>query len=300
MRLAAIDIGTNSTRLLAAEYCGRQLHPLVRELRTTRLGAGLVRSGFLSPTGKEATIGAVKAFREIAAALGAEATFLFGTSAMREAVDGADFAGLLQGETGLPVSVLPPDREAQYSYTGVVKSLPGHEDPCVFDLGGGSCELIWPTQAGNIRAVSLPVGAVYLTDQWLQHDPPLPGEVAAARVYIRNHFRSVFLPRRPLVGVGGTVTCLVAMALGMQDYDSARVHGTMLTPHTVKSQLAQLLALPARERALLPGVQQERAAILPAGALVVEEIFTLAGFPALTVSEGDILLGCLYHAISQA
>lgn len=297
MILAAIDIGTNSVRMLIAKQKA-ELVVLARELTTTRLGAGLQTSGYLSQAGKSATLAAVKDNVRKARQQGVDKIYILATSAMREAGDGAAFATLLARETACRVEIISPAQEARYSYTGVVQSLPELEQALVFDLGGGSCEFIWQ-HGPQIRTVSYKIGSLYLADRYFRHDPPSRQEVAAAQAFIRHNLQSLTAVTKSLVGVGGTVTALTSLELQMAAYDAKRIGGFCLTAAMVQSQLSQMLALPAAKRQKLVGMPPARAAILPAGALVVAELLASTNQASLTVSEGDLLLGYLYHAISS-
>lgn len=299
MRIAAIDIGTNSVRLLVAEVQGSMILPLSRELMTTRLGAGLMNTGFLSAEGKVATILAVQRFVACAQRLGAVSLTVFATSAMREASDGTYFARQLEAEIHMPVEILPFETEAAYSYTGVLRSLPDMSDAVVFDLGGGSCELIWRHEGQQLHC-SKKIGAVYLTDRFLASDPPNATDIGQARRFIDEQLAACPLPARPLVGVGGTVTSLAAMVMEMKDYDPDRIHGYCLSRRAVSELFLHMVQLPLSRRQELPGIQKERAAILPAGTLVVEALLRVGSRSSLIVSEGDILLGSLYHASGLA
>jgi len=296
---AVIDIGTNSVRLFVAVKEGNTFFPLTRQLVTTRLGAGLVSTALLSSEGKKRTLAAIRSFIATADRLCAEKILIIGTSAMREAQDGAFFAEQIQNQFGVPVNILPRETEALYSYTGVTLSLSSMTDLVVFDLGGGSCEIIW-SQAGQLVLCSQKIGAVYLSERFFAHDPPQAAEVELAQKFIRQQLAECCLPARPLVGVGGTVTSLAAMAMEMREYAAERVHGYSLSRPTVSRLLATMLSLPCPERERLPGIQKERAAILPAGTLVVDLLLAISGESSLLVSEGDILLGSLYHLSEEA
>jgi exopolyphosphatase/guanosine-5'-triphosphate,3'-diphosphate pyrophosphatase len=293
MIYAAIDIGTNSVRLLVATYRKGCFHPLKSALRTTQLGQKLASSGVLSPPGRQATLEAVTQFIEIARIMGAKKIVTFATSAMREAVDGYPFAMLLEAQTGQKTEIISAETEAAWSFVGVEKSLPNLTDMLVFDLGGGSCELIW-RQDRELISCSRKIGAVYLTDTYLHHDPPQKSEIEAACRFIREQLATCVAPPKPLVGVGGTVTSLAAMVMGLRVYDTERIHGSMLTHRSVQSNRALLLSKTAKERESIPGLQKERASIIPAGAMVVDNLLASLGMTHLTVSEGDILLGSLY------
>jgi len=299
LRCAAIDVGTNTTRLLIAERKGSKLKEIYRNLATTRLGAGLRQAGGLSAAGKAATLAAVRGF--VAEARRRECDFvrIVATSAMREATDGPGFARELTDAAGFQVEILPSDMEAWYSFLGVTESLETDGETLVFDLGGGSCELIWQ-EGCRLQTLSFPLGALYLTDSYLQHDPPLREEVAAARIHIRQCLDGCVPSAVRLVGVGGTVTSLAAVVKQLSRYDPAEVHGFYLAKRLVEEKLQLLLQLKEEERALLPGLQPERARILPAGVLVVDELLVAVDAPGFTVSEGDLLLGALYAVILPA
>jgi exopolyphosphatase / guanosine-5'-triphosphate,3'-diphosphate pyrophosphatase len=298
MICAAIDIGTNSVRLLVGSYAGGQFQPQFRELATTRLGSGLISTGFLSKTGRDATCDAVARFVRKALEAQAEEIIAFATSAMRDAADGREFAGLLEAETGQKILIISPETEAAWSFAGVEKSLPSSRGGLVFDLGGGSCELTWRF-AGQLFSHSIRIGAVYLSDTFLHSDPPTPAEAERARRFVREQLSRIGIPLRPLIGVGGTVTSLAAMAQRLDIYDPERVHGYLLTQHTVQKLLADMMGRSLAQRLQLQGIQPERAAILPAGTLAVDTLLTFCGQNKLIVSEGDILLGSLYALADQ-
>lgn len=294
MRLAALDIGTNSVRLLVADKTEQGLLPQHRALRTTRLGSGLINSGLLSPAGKEATLSAVLELRGLALSLGAAVILAAGTSALREADDGRIFSGELALAAGLQVQLLSPGEEAFFSYEGAAGTLPLSAEALVFDLGGGSCELAW-REDGVLQAHSLKIGAVYLTEACFRRDPPSGREVLLARRKIRRHLAGLNLAGKSLIGLGGTVTCLASIVAELACYDPDKVHGTVLARTDISRVLARLLTVPVKERLKIIGLQASRADILPAGALVVEEILLSCGEEKLTVSEGDMLFGLLLH-----
>ncbi len=293
MRFAAIDLGTNSVRFLAAEVSENSIKPIKKMLKTTRLGAGLVERGVLSQAGKEATAAAVMEFIALAHSLGVGKLKIAGTSAMREALDGQEFARSLSKQTGKDVEIISPDEEARLSYEGAAKSLRLPHQALVFDLGGGSCEFIWP-ESGNLRFASLKLGAVYLTEMFVRSDPPSTQEFKCIGHHVSKLLSCLTPAGMPIVGIGGTVTSLAAMEMQMTEYDEDQVHGYTLTAEMISSQLKRLLAVPLIERGAIPGVQPDRADILPAGALVVGEILTYFNATSLIVSEGDILMGMLY------
>lgn len=299
MFLAAIDLGTNSSRLLIAEKQGNKLLPVCRKMQTTRLGSGLSANGRLHVQGKKATLLAVASFLEIAESYRAAQLYIMGTSALRQADDGAGFCRELAAYAGCPVEVLSAEEEAYYSYTGVRKSLSLSDRILVFDLGGGSCELIWQSNH-KVETASYLFGALNLTEQYFRQDPPQPGEIAEARGYIQNLLDKSALQDKEIVGTGGTVTALASVALGLSAYDPGKIHGYFLPAEMVQEIFSKITAVPASARALITGLPPERAPIMPAGTLVVNELLAAAGAEGLVVSEEGLLLGRLYAAISQA
>lgn len=295
MRVGILDIGTNSVRLLVADRTPEGLHEVKRALITTRLGAGLINTGLLSAAGKKATLDAVLELRQVAMSLGVRAIRALGTSALREACDGREFASAISEAAGLEVEILSAEEEARLSYAGTVKTLSLLPGTLVFDLGGGSCEIIQPDDNEQLIINSLKIGAVYLKETFLHHDPPLPREVDRARCETRCLLAGIRLREGAVAGVGGTVTSLAAMVLGLEEYIPARIHGFVLSRQAVVKLLLRMLALTTEQRAALPGIQPSRADILPAGALVVDEILDYCRASCLTVSEGDLLVGALFH-----
>lgn len=298
MRLAAIDIGTNSTRLLIAELFQGTFTEKCRKLLITRLGHDLQRQKRLSDGGKKATLQAVGDFMHTIEQYGVDRVYIFGTSAMREARDGGVFARELTEISGVPVEILSPEAEAYYSFLGVKKSLTLEGQILVFDLGGGSCELIWQEQK-DIKTRSWRIGALYLTDTYFHHDPPAAAEIAAVRRLLRDCLQGLPAGER-MVGVGGTITSLAAMAQELRVYEPQKVHGYILTAHKIQHLLTKMLLVPTALRAQQFTLEPKRALILPAGALVVLELLAATGMTEVTASEGDLLLGRLYAAISSA
>lgn len=298
MRYAFIDIGTNSVRLAVMETGKDGLTEVTQALKTTRLGSGLAKTGKLSGEGREATLSAIREFCVLARAKGASVIRAFGTSAMREGRDGPSFAEEISKSLAVPVHILTQEEEAVHSFSGVLKTLADMpENPLVFDLGGGSCELSWYDR--GISHTSLKIGAVYLTEAFFLHDPPLDKEVAAAREHAGKWLARVPLSGKQPVGTGGTVTSLAAISLGLTAYNANRVHGFCLSRESVRFLLNRLLSAGVRERETFLGAIKDRAAILPAGTLVVDELLKQSGAEELLVSDAGILAGYAWSVISE-
>ena len=282
-RVAAIDIGTNSTRLLVADYSGAGLKRIETGLITTRLGKGM-SSGLLLQETMLSTADAVGLFYRKAINLGAESVVAATTSAVRDAANRTEFLELVKKRTGLTVRVLGGEEEAALSYRGVLSGLQVEPDSTVVvDIGGGSTEFIW-MHGEQLNLVSVNAGAVRLTD------------TAADEIVIYNILRPTLEEVKQsafecLVGVGGTVTPLAAIDQQLAVYDPKRVHGYSLSAASVNRILKMLNSMDMEERRKVPGLRPERADIIVAGANIVKIIMDGLGSEKMLVSECDILDG---------
>ncbi|MGB3960443.1 MAG: Ppx/GppA phosphatase family protein [bacterium] len=301
---AAIDIGTNSTRLLVAAVEEGEFIPRERGLVTTRLGADLTRGGRLMEEAQGRTIEAVAGFLERCRALGVERIRMGATSAVREAANGEEFSRRLKAATGLELEVFSGEREAGLSFLGVTGQLPlaAAGPTLVIDIGGGSTELIRGEGREIAAATSLPLGAVKLTESYLPawQAPVTPLQFQCLRQKVAEVLAGVeekfFTPAgEPLlvVGVGGTVTTLAAIYLGVERYVPELIHGTLLPRERLEEILENLCRLDLDSRKKLPGLQPERAEIIVAGTAILTTLLQHFNLPEVVVSEGDILLGML-------
>lgn len=296
-RRGAIDIGTNSVRLLVADVAEAgphpEVHPVERALTITRLGDALHAGSLLTPEAAARTAAVVEAYVARAAALGVPRPLVAGTYALRAARN----PEMLLARLPVPVRVLSGEEEAALGFDGVIAGL-RDLDPAapalVLDVGGGSVELTWGTARRGIQGSrSLPLGSVVMTRRALAHDPPDRGEIAALEGTLAASLDPVLIPLRPqtrrLVGVGGTVTTLAAMVQRLSPYDPDRVHGFEVTAEAVEGLLATMCRLPLDARRRLPGLQPERADVIIAGTLVVRHVLGALACRAITASETDLL-----------
>jgi exopolyphosphatase/guanosine-5'-triphosphate,3'-diphosphate pyrophosphatase len=283
-RIAVIDLGTNSIRLLVAE-AGKngQMKALEKKQAITRLGEGMA-GGYLLPEAIERTINAAKSYLNISRLWQAEKIIPVATSAVRDAVNQAHFLALMRKETGLKVCVLSGREEALYSYSGVLAGLPlSGVAPVVVDIGGGSTEFSWKVKEEMFSA-SVRAGAVRMTEN-PSSDKEIKDILTPALKEVHRASPQI------LVGVGGTVTALAAMAQKLKEYDSNKVHGYTLLLKQVEQILITLKNFSFEERRTLPGVQPERADIIEAGGRIVRIIMEDLGLGTLKVSETDLLYG---------
>ena len=288
-RIAAIDIGTNSTRLLVAERCGGGLKALETGLITTRLGEGM-GGGVLLPGAMERTMEAVNSFYQIALRLGAERVVAAATSAVRDASNRDEFLDGVRRKTGLRVRVLSGEEEAAMSYRGVLSGLAVvPRSTVVVDVGGGSTEFIW-NQEGRLRLASVNVGAVRMTEADLGEEA-VAARLSPALVEVQR------AQVKTLVGVGGTITTLAAIDQRLVLYDPDQVHRYCLTATNVSDILKMLKRMGVEERKQVPGLQPERADIIVAGVAIVKAIMDGLGQGQLLVSECDILYGLVLEEV---
>ena len=286
MIVAAIDVGTNTTRLLVADADGGTLRELHRETRITRLGEGVDRRRRLLPVPVARVRNALSDYRRTAESLGAERTLLVATSAVRDAENGEAFLGEVEWGYGFATRLLSGDEEAALTRRGVGALDPG---TLILDIGGGSTELVL-----DEVHVSLDVGAVRFTERFLHADPPGADELEACAAAVRAELPEI--APRAAVGVAGTLTTLAALDLGLAEYDRERVDGHALGLEGARTQLERLAGLPVAERRELPAMEPERAPVIVAGAVILVEALARYGLDAISVSERDILDGAALAA----
>ena len=291
MRVAGIDCGTNSIRLLVTDG-GEQLH---REMRIVRLGQGVDRSGLLAPEALDRTKAALVDYAAVIERLGTERTRMIATSAIRDADNRADFVAMVHDTLSVEPEVITGREEAELSYAGAVGTLDGvDEKVLLIDLGGGSTELVLGPHP--LRAHSMDVGSVRMTERHLHDDPPTPQQLAAAVADVQHALdtaaRDVPLDTgATLVGVAGTVTTVAAIALGLTEYDPARIHGARVSREQIEAVVDRLAHLDHRGRAAIPVIHPGRVDVITAGALVLRTVVERAAATEVVVSEHDILDG---------
>jgi exopolyphosphatase/guanosine-5'-triphosphate,3'-diphosphate pyrophosphatase len=301
VRVAAIDCGTNSLRLLVADVDTDTgtLVDLHRQMEIVRLGEGVDRTGRLGDAALERTFAVCDRFAEVIRDLGATRVRFVATSASRDAENRDDFVRGVLARIGVEPEVVTGEEEARLSFTGATRGLTGAEPPyLVVDIGGGSTEFVLGT-VDPVAARSVDVGCVRLTERHFADDPPTRAEidalVADADAAIALAAQVVPLAEaRTLVGLAGSVTTLTAIALGQTDYDATEIHGTRLPASTVVEVSDRLLAMTHDERSRIPVIHPGRVDVLNAGVLVLRRILVATGRSEVLVSEHDILDGIAF------
>lgn len=308
MKLATIDIGTNTTLLLVARQGedGGDVQVLDERAEITRLGRGIGAAGTdagpgaLGEAGIASTLAALRQFAGVIRQHGARLAVV-GTEALRRAPNAEAFLGPAAAILGTPVEVIDGAREAALTFRAAVESFPAAAAAgwmAVVDIGGGSTEVVLADRAAVRFQTSLPLGSVRLTERFIHTDPATAAELTAAEREIAGQLAKVPFPAAApvvLVGVAGTVTTLAAMAQDLASYDPARVHGWMLDAGTLRQQRGRLVAATQDQRERMVGLDPRRADVILAGALILEALLRQSGAPGVLVSDRGIRWGLLYE-----
>ncbi|MFI7704502.1 exopolyphosphatase [Nonomuraea sp. NPDC049480] len=308
MRVAAVDCGTNSVRLLIADVGDELIDDVDRRMEIVRLGQGVDRTGRLAPDALERTFKAMRAYRELIDRHGAVATRVVATSATRDAANREEFATGVREIFGVEPEVVSGAEEAELSFVGATKGLlrlsPETEVPqgplppyLVVDIGGGSTEFVVGYEHAE-AALSVDIGCVRLTERHLRDagDPPsaqaLEAVVSDIEAALDRVEAEVPVARaHTLVGLAGSVTTVAGMALGLPGYDPARIHHSRISAEQVHEVTRRLLAMTHGERAAVPVMHPGRVDVIGAGALILDRIVRRFAFSQVVVSEHDILDG---------
>ncbi|MFD7237745.1 exopolyphosphatase [Streptomyces syringium] len=305
-RVAAIDCGTNSIRLLVADAdpATGELKELDRRMTIVRLGQGVDRTGRLAPEALERTFAACREYAEVIKEHGASRLRFVATSASRDAENREDFVRGVVDILGVEPEVISGDQEAEFSFTGATKELTGRDDLAkpylVVDIGGGSTEFVVGEE--HVRAArSVDVGCVRMTERHLVHDgvvtdPPTYRQLSAIKADIEAALDQAeqtvpLTEARTLVGLAGSVTTVSAIAQGLPEYDSSAIHHSRISLEQVQEITGMLLSSTHEQRAAIPAIHPGRVDVIGAGALVLQSVMERIGAREVVVSEHDILDG---------
>lgn len=292
--MAAIDCGTNSTRILVADASGR---PLVRRNTITRLGQGVDRSRRLTPEAIDRVSATLRDYRKLLDEHGVSKVRIAATSAARDAENRDEFFDAAEAALGWRPELLSGEDEGRLSFAGATSDLDAANGPfLVVDIGGGSTEFIVGTTE-PIGLTSIDVGCVRLTERFLHGDPPHPGELSDAlsvvRVYLDDVVREVpqALDAARFIGLAGSVTTVAAVELGLATYDPERIHHFVLTRAAAEDVFRTLATERRDDRRANPGLEEARVDVIVGGALVLVAVMRYFEFDECLVSEADILDG---------
>jgi exopolyphosphatase/guanosine-5'-triphosphate,3'-diphosphate pyrophosphatase len=297
MRAATIDIGTNSVLLLVADSEGGALRPVLERATVTRLGEGVDRNRRLLDAACERTLTCLAEYAAALRELGVTRLDAVGTSAMRDAQGGQEFVARAAAILGIAPRVIDGNEEARLTFAGALSGLRQSGKVTVFDIGGGSTEIIVGTAGASERsiraAVSLNIGSVRLFERHLRSDPPTAEEMQSVRSDIALALAAAPKPEpnATLVGVAGTVTQLAALELELTAYDATRVHGYTLTRAAVDRLAARLASLDLAARRVIPGMEPARADVLVVGSAIAQAVLQWSGAAELVVSDRGVRWG---------
>ena len=291
--VAAVDCGTNSTRLLIGD--GRR--SVERLMRITRMGEGVDATGRLAPQAIDRVVGVLREFRSSMDRHGVTRCRVTATSAARDAANRDEFFDAAEAVLGHRPELLSGIEEGRLSFAGATADLDPVDGPfLVLDIGGGSTEFVVGTTEVE-GTLSCDIGCVRLTEQWIEHDPPLPEELVACLSIAEGHLDDVLrvVPAaagaRTLVGLAGTVSCVAAVEIGLATYDRDRIHHFRLSREAVEDVFRTLATETRAERLENPGMEEDRADVIVGGVAILVKVMRQMGFDECLVSESDILDG---------
>jgi exopolyphosphatase/guanosine-5'-triphosphate,3'-diphosphate pyrophosphatase len=302
-RVAALDCGTNSLRLLIADIDGDRLTDVARRMEVVRLGEGVDRTGRLSEAALTRTFTVLDDYAAAIRVAQVDRVRMVATSATRDAANRSDFVAGVRDRIGVEPDVATGDEEAALSFAGATRELHGTSrfaaPYLVADIGGGSTELVLGDDSGPLTARSLDIGCVRMTERHLHDDPPTAGQIRAALADSEAAFDLAELTvpirqARTLVGLAGSVTTVVALALGLPSYDADRIHHARVPADDVSSITARLLAASRTERSAMPVMHPGRVDVIGGGALVLDALLRRVGLDSVVASEHDILDGIAF------
>jgi len=308
VRVAAIDCGTNSIRLLIADLENGSLTDVVRTMVIVRLGEGVDKTGEFSQAALARTFAAIETFALLISQHQPERVRFVATSASRDVSNRSEFMDGVLSRLGIEPDIISGDEEAELSFLGATADLVNEQEPptapyLVVDIGGGSTEFVLGT-TGPTAAISTNVGCVRMTERHLISDPATPQEIAAAIADIDAAIDLAYLSvpisqAHSLIGLAGSVTTVAAIALGLSEYDSTAIHGSRISAPDIHRITGELLAMTRAQRAKLGPMHEGRIDVIGSGALVLDRIMIRTGLGEVVVSERDILDGIARGLISN-
>ena len=308
VRVAAIDCGTNSIRLLIADIENGSLTDVVRTMVIVRLGEGVDKTGEFSQAALQRTFSAIETFATLISKHQPERVRFVATSASRDVSNRGEFVDGVLSRLGIEPDIISGDEEAELSFLGATADLVNEIDPpvapyLVVDIGGGSTEFVLGT-TGPTAAISTNVGCVRMTERHLISDPATPQEIAAATADIDAAIDLAYTAvpiaqANSLIGLAGSVTTVAALALGLSEYDSEVIHGSRISAQDIHRITQELLTMTRAQRAKLGPMHEGRIDVIGSGALVLDRIMARTGLSEVVVSERDILDGIARGLISN-
>jgi exopolyphosphatase/guanosine-5'-triphosphate,3'-diphosphate pyrophosphatase len=304
MKIAAVDIGTNSMRLLLADYVEGKFFNRQKYINTTRIGQNVDKEGIISDEAIQRNVDALHEFANIARKNGCEKIYAMGTSALRDSKNKEVFLKKAFDKSKVLVEIISGDNEADLGFLGVVQEVE-EDDILVIDIGGGSTEFIVGNKSDGIKFnKSEDVGALRITEKFLTKDPINDKEFEYAKRYIETTIMETIdkisnLNITKVVGIGGTITSLSAIHQDLKVYDTNKIHKSIILEKDIEEILSNLKKLTVKEKRNLNGLQPKRADIITAGALILNIIIKKLEIKDISVSEFDNLEGLICQKLKR-
>lgn len=298
-KIAAIDIGTNSMRLLLCEIVGNSIAKKEKELIVTRIGKDVSKTGLITDKALVRNIDALKYFKNKADRYGAQEVYTIATSAVRDALNGKAFAADARSQVGVDVRIISGEEEAELGLKGVMSEIENAEDcVLVIDVGGGSTELVLGSKDKLEYSVSIPAGAVRMTEQFVTGNPISIENTVNMKNKLNELFREPleYLDKKRIdkvIAIGGTATTTAAIFHGLSIYNPEIVHNTVINTSIIDSTFRMLKDMTIQERCGVKGLQKERADVIPAGMYILQHLVEGLKKDSLVISENDNLEGII-------
>ena len=301
MKIGAIDIGTNSMRLLTTDLIDNKLTNRKKYVNTTRIGQGVNENGFITEEAMERNINALKEYHDKCLDYGCEKIYCMGTSALRDSKNRSEFIKRAKDEAGIDVNVVDGEIEAKLGFSGVTNGIDKEGDILVIDIGGGSTEFIFGNKEGIERNVSINIGALRLTEKYLSEGYS-DSAFSDMREFINEQIKDIvsYLNEKEIecvCGIGGTITSLSAVNQNLEVYSMEKVHGSVITREEVQKMMDKFVSCSDEERKHINGLQPKRADIIAAGTEILICIMDNLSKKDVVVSEYDNLEGIAYSSI---
>lgn len=300
MKIGTIDIGTNSMRLLIADYKNNKIENRKKYINTTRIGQGVDQDGYITKDAMERNLKALKEFSDKCKEEECEKVYCMGTSALRDSKNGQDFVNEAKKLTGIDVKIICGKEESSLGFMGVLEGTEGNkkDDILVIDIGGGSTEFIVGNEEGIKFCKSENVGALRMTEKFITTDPITDEEFNAMTIFIEDAISSTLekvktMNISKLVGIGGAITSLSAMNQQLEVYSMEKVHGSVVTKKDLEKILQNLKNMTLNDKKALKGLQPKRADIITAGVKILHIIMKNLEFEKIMISEYDNLEGLM-------
>ncbi len=302
-KYAVLDIGTNSMKFLLAEYDEGRVEIIKDELDVTRLGESLQDTGAIPFSVMERNLHAIKRFAQIAQEENVDRFEVFSTAVLRRAENAEEFVKLVRKELNITIKIISQEEEARLAFESVKIKLDEPETSyMVFDIGGGSTEFTLSLHHEILKQISLPMGALIMQDRFIKSDPPSEDEIKSLSAYLQTVLQKHFAQKEisKMLAIGGTVTTLAAVKVGLEEYDAQWIEGLKLTIGDINSMVKYFAGMTLEERKKVQGLHPKRADIILAGTLIVKAVMEVTQQEQLIVHDCGIRHGMLNTLIQQA